>query len=611
MQLLCQAGLTNPLLFRLTQGNGPKMEERLDTTLMCREKFHEKELLTSFCKQCKVCICDKCRQTRHNHHTTVDIHQAAEEPKADIEEIVEEMKREIAYHTERVERTKESLRRSRERIATARNKVVKCVQELIRLLHEHEKTMLTSLDAIDGKEQREHAAQLDHFEISRNQLQELVEWCESILQRKRSAEILQAHIVLIRRSRGLLNAEKLKIYKPSHVRYEKCKEHVENVRSAVPAVGRVVASNTDPLQSVAEGKALHEGDVGRESTIKVMTKDAGGDQCYDENDKILMTVRSPAGEEQKLMSPLGKNGEYSVTFIPQCVGQHEVLIAVNGDPLAGSPWRIHVTSHHYKPSFSFGLHGKGRGLFKWPCSIAIDDGWRYVAVADRKRVQLFDKTGNYLKDIGANKVTEPLSVAFTKSNNLLVVASETIFCFKKTDNRRLYKYEAKVINKHLMSPRHLTIAHDGRVVLCNSGSGDDTVKVLSSDASQLLLTISDPDRRTPRHAVCHQNRIFVSYYHANNVYVFNDNGVFLYSIGTSETGDELLNSPVSFAIDRFNNLVVCDQRARLQIFTLDGKFVSKIEGEHTGLNSPNSVAVSSDGKLFVTDENENCVHVFQ
>ena len=589
------------------------MEEILDTTLMCREKFHEKELLTSFCKQCKVCICDKCRQTRHNRHTTVDIHQAAEEPKADIEEIVEEMKIEIAYHTECVERTKKSLRTSRERIATARNKVVKCVQEHIRLLQEHEKTMITSLDAIDGKEQREHAAQLDHFETSRNQLQEHVELCKGILQRKRSAEILQAHIVLIRRSRGLLNAEKLNIYKPSHVRYEKCKKHVENVRSAVPELGRVVVSNTDPLQSVAEGKALHEGDVGSEATFKVTTKDAGGDQCYDENDKILMTVRSPAGEEQKLMSALGKNGEYSVTFIPQCLGQHEVQIAVNGDPLACSPWRIHVTSHHYKPSFSFGSHGKGRGQFKWPCSIAIDNGGSYVAVADRKRVQLFDKTGNYLTDIGANTVTEPLSVAFSKSNKLIVVVSETIFCFEKTCSRQLYKYEGKVIKKHLMSTRHLTIAPppDKRVVLCNSGSGNNTVKVLSSDSQQLLLTISDSDCRTPRHAVCHQNRIFVSYYHANNVYVFNDSGVFLYSIGTSETGDELLNSPVSFAVDRFNNLVVCDKRARLQIFTLDGKFVSKIEGEHTGLNSPNSVAVSSDGKLFVTDENKNCVHVFQ
>ena len=60
-----------------------------------------------------------------------------------------------------------------------------------------------------------------------------------------------------------------------------------------------------------------------------------------------------------------------------------------------------------------------------------------------------------------------------------------------------------------------------------------------------------------------------------------------------------------------NNLVVCDEKAGLQIFTLDGKFLSKIEGVHPGLNSPNSVAVSSDGRLFVIDKNENCVRVFQ
>ena len=582
------------------------MEEILDTTLMCREKFHEKELLTSFCKQCKVCICDKCRQTRHNYHTTVDIHQAAEEPKVDIEEIVEEMKREIAYHTERVERTKESLRRSRERIATARNKVVKCVQELIRLLHEHEKTVITSLDAIDGKEQREHTAQLDHFEISRNQLQKHVEWCEGILQRKRSAEILQAHNVLMGRSRHLLNAEKLNVYKPSHVRYEKCKEHVENVRSAVPELGRVVVSNTDPLQSVAEGTGLQEGDVGSKASFKVTTKDAGGDQCYEKNDKIYITVRSPTGEEESCcMSALSENGEYSVTYTPKCVGQHEFIIVVNDDPLAGSPWRVHVTSHRYKPMVFSDSNGKGRRQLKCPCSVAVND--YYVAVADMKRVQLFDINGGYQREIGifANKV--PLSVAFITSFEIVVVASKKIFCFntlEKSVRRR------QVPVKHLKSPRHLTIERtcDRRMVVCDKG--DRTVKVLSSDGSQLLLTISDHEGHLPRCAMCHQNRFFVSYIDANNVYVFDDNGVFQYSIGTSETGDEQLDSPVSLAVDRFNNLVVCDHKAGLQIFTLDGKFLSKIEGGHPGFNSPNSVAVSSDGRLFVTDKNENCVYVF-
>lgn len=52
-------------------------------------------------------------------------------------------------------------------------------------------------------------------------------------------------------------------------------------------------------------------------------------------------------------------------------------------------------------------------------------------------------------------------------------------------------------------------------------------------------------------------------------------------------------------------------KAKLQIFTLDGKFVNTIEGQHTQLTTPRSVAVSSTGQLFVTDVNKQCVHVYQ
>ena len=163
----------------------------MDTCMVCGEKFHENKLFTSFCEQCKVCICEKCKQTRHNHHPTVDIHRTAEQHKVDIEEIVQEMKSKIAIYTEHVKRTKTSLKRSRERIATARNKVMRSVEELMRLLQEHEKAMIASLDIIEGKEHREHAAQLEHFQISINQLQTHVEWCEDMLLRKKSVEILQ------------------------------------------------------------------------------------------------------------------------------------------------------------------------------------------------------------------------------------------------------------------------------------------------------------------------------------------------------------------------------------------------------------------------------------
>jgi len=67
-----------------------------DTALVCKEKHHENEILKSFCRVCKVCICDKCGQARHNHHTKVDIDQAAKEQKANRQEITAEMKKGIS-----------------------------------------------------------------------------------------------------------------------------------------------------------------------------------------------------------------------------------------------------------------------------------------------------------------------------------------------------------------------------------------------------------------------------------------------------------------------------------------------------------------------------------
>ena len=455
----------------------------MDTRLVCGEKFHENKLFTSFCEQCKVCICEECKQTRHNHHPTVVIDRAAEQHKVDIEEIVQEMKSKIADYTEHVKRTKTSLKRSRERIATARNKVMTSVEELKRLLQEHEKAMITSLDIIEGKEHREHAAQLEHFQISINQLQTHVEWCEDMLLRKKSVEILQTQNALIGRCKGLLNAEKLNIYKPSHVRYEINKEHVENVRSELSVVGRVVIGSTDTLQSVAEGTGLQEGDVGSEAIIKVKTKDSDGNQCCDENNQIFLKIQSPSEKELSHTIEHNKDGEYSITYTPDCVGQHKVLIEVNGEPLTGSPWRVQVTPHRYKYLFSFCSFGQRHGKFYWPNSIAIDEKSGKVAVADKRSVQLFSLEGQFLTDIGT-ELTKPASVAFTRSSELVVVASKTIFCYDITKN------SVKIItNKHLTSPRHLTIARDGRIVVCDGV--DDTVKVLSSDGLELLLSICD------------------------------------------------------------------------------------------------------------------------
>ena len=136
------------------------------------------------------------------------------------------------------------------------------------------------------------------------------------------------------------------------------------------------------------------------------------------------------------------------------------------------------------------------------------------------------------------------------------------------------------------------------------------MKVLSPDGTELFQSFSAPGHWFPWFAVCHQEKFFVSCHWAHCVKVFDKEGVFLYNIGSEGSRDRQLSRPVGLVVDSFGRLIVCD-RNRLQVFTLDGKFVTKIEPQRTGLGRPCSVTVSNDGRLFVTDKEKNCVHVFQ
>ena len=569
---------------------------------MCREEHHGNEPLAHYCENCKVSICEKCGQTRHTNHTKVDIHKAAEEHKVNIEEIVKEMKKGIADRERHIEKTAELRKKSREKIVTARNMALTSIEELIRVLKEHERAIKTELDGIEDGEERGYAAQLEHLQLPVTKLKTYVKYCETILRENKSVEILRAQQNLIERGKGLLGAEKVDTYEPLRVRYEINEESVKEVRGAV--LGRVVKTSfTDPLLSVAEGEGLHEAEVGRESSFTIVTKGFDGKRCYDEDDKIAVKIEASSGGVLDSKIEHCNDGEYRVLYTPDCAGQHDVMIEVNGQPLTGSVWPVQVSPHEYKPNFSFGLPGTGLGQFYGPSDIAVNDKTGDIAVADcnNNRVQLFNSKGQYMKQIGANELIKPTSVAFTTTGDLLVVASDKIFCFDESG-----QFVKNITNEHLNEPFRLTISRDGRMIVCDVD--DQKVKVLSSNGAQLLQTISAPDcEESPWFAVCHQDVFVVSYYWANCLKVFSKKGEVLYTIG--------ICGPAGLIIDNYGNLVICEtvdnDNGKLQVKTLDGHFVSTIERKLTGPQYPWSVAKSNSGQLFVTDVEKHCVHVFQ
>ena len=589
------------------------VKELIHRPVMCAEKFHEKELLEYFCQECQVCICLRCGLVNHNRHAMVDVRQAAEEHKMQMMDVMEKVKEKVSACNMEMKKANELFEKSKEEILAAKSKVTATVEELVTVLREHETNMITKLHDIYETLQKEHAIQQKNFELFTAQLKSSVEYGEAILQRNISSEILQAKLAVIGHCEELLNSDKVDIQKFPYVDYVTNEENLQNVRCSI--LGQVVCYCTDPTRSVAEGNGLHAAEVGRETEFTLETKDSEEKLCYWKYDRVAVNIESPTeGELEKTIED-SKDGKYTVKYKAESVGQLDVVITVNGEPLPCCPLRVQVTPHQYQTVFTFGSQGNGQGQFNWPVDIAVSEKTGNIAVADmnNKRIQIFSSEGKFITEFGqqgpgAERLGEPWSVAFSRSGDVIVCHERARQPRKIAVFAESGEFIKHITNKHLKDPIGVSVGRDGHLIVCDGG--DKTIKVLSPDGTELFQSFSAPDRDgSPWFAVYHQEKFFAS---CDCVKVFNKEGVFLYNIGSEGSGDGQFIGPDGLAVDTFGRLIVCDwNNNRLQVFTLDGKFVTKIEPQSTGLGRPCSVAVSNDGRLFVTDEEKDCVHVFQ
>ena len=576
------------------------VEGLINRPVMCSQQYHENQPLEFYCEECKVPICHKCSVVSHNRHTMTDTQKAAQVQKMQMAEAVKKVKAETVIYEHENKKQIELMDKNKHEILSAERKMSEAVEEMIRNLREHERKVKANLIAIYEAQQKHHATRMDNFELIVTQLKSCVERGESILERNISAEILQTNQAIVGRCEEMLNARKPEIYKPPHVHYL--------LENKLHILDRIVVSNTDPSMSLAEKQSDEEVMEGKETNFTIVTRDSDRLQGYQESDAIKVQILTRAGDQLKTDIKDTKDGRYTITYTPQSAGQHRVEIQVNGQPLTGSPLVVQVVPHQYQFAFQFGSIGKAQGEFNEPLDIALSEKTGTIAVADTEnsRIQMFSSDGNFLREIKLNN--KPYSLAFTESGDVIACVpygKNQLSLF--TEGGQFIKH---INDKHLKKPCDISVGSDSRIITCDWG--DNKIKVLSPDGNDLLQSFSAPDCESdPCCAVYHQDTFFVSYPYANCIKVFNNTGVYQYDIGCGESGDGQLSVPIGLVIDKFNQLIVCDRgNKRLELFTLDGKFVTKITRQHFVASYLCNVAVNRSGNVLVTDGNKNCIYVY-
>jgi len=277
----------------------------------------------------------------------IDTQKAAQIQKMQMADAMAKVKAETVICEDQIQKQVDLMDKNKHEILFAEKKMTDTVEELIRDLRQHERTMKARLHEIYEAEQKYHATRLENFELHVTQLKSCVERGESILERNISSEILQTNHAIKGRCAELLNARKPEIYKPPHVHYM--------LENKLNILDRIAVSKTDPSMSSAEGQCGKEVKRNTETNFNVVTRDSDGLQCYHEDDQIKVNILTPAGDQLETEIKDTKDGKYTVTYTPQCAGQHRVEIHVNGQPLTGSPWVVQVGPHQYQ----FGRHFMG------------------------------------------------------------------------------------------------------------------------------------------------------------------------------------------------------------------------------------------------------------
>ncbi|XP_019631517.1 PREDICTED: tripartite motif-containing protein 2-like [Branchiostoma belcheri] len=254
-------------------------------------------------------------------------------------------------------------------------------------------------------------------------------------------------------------------------------------------------------------------------------------------------------------------------------------------PSRCQPVTVDVGSNN--PVLRFGQKGSQQGQFDTPIDVAVRGNRLYVADTENNRVQVFDLSGKFCSTF---PTASPRSVA--------------------------------------IDPYGLAIQRDGRVVVADYSK--HSVFLFEADwtpVKQVGGQGKGEGQFDEPYFVCvdKEDNIIVADTNNNRVQVFDKNLNFRHKFGQNLKGRQQpwgMWGPMGVSADSKGNIVLgnigeesdvggVEHGRKLQVFRLDGTWVSTISSDGDKLNWPHGVAVTEDGHVFVADTDDHCIRKYR
>ena len=604
------------------------IEDMLKRPPFCQQKYHEKEELNFFCKNCDVAICNLCVATIHDGHAKIVLEEAARERKIQVRSMIETQKKNIEHKKNKIA----DLERQSNRIEARGNAVKRDIHKFAKnmtavietkkkeMLNKAEKQMKESLGCV-RTQQCKVKCQVKLLETAVEKTETLLKRCTTEITHfdKSLITVLPEDVSNVGKQ-DTTDLEGLRQF-----RFKENKTLVDSLNSDGIGSFQTFLTSTCAHQSIAQGKGISEASVGLESNFLVTTRNAEGEQCYNEPDCVTVEIKNQQGHDCATEVRLKdeKDGRYKVRYFLKDTGKCQVSVKVNEEHIRGSPFPVKPKPRQFRHVLSFGQKGSSVGMPFGPYGVAVNERDE-IAVTDTAtyRVQVFSSDGTYLRSFGRigdkqGELNWPAGIAFNKNSRSIVVDNN--------NNRvQLFNEQGEYLSQfggegnldhQLRDPFGLSVDRNENIIVADKGN--KVIKTFSP-SGQFLYKLGEGEGEgftSPFHCIQYDKYLIVSDAGEHCIKVFDINGNFLYKFGNKGNRDGEFKDPHFLSVNKAGHLMVCDRgNHRVQVFELSGKFVTKFGQKGSGsgeFNWPISTAVFSDGRIVVADRFNSRIQIFE
>ncbi|XP_068700815.1 E3 ubiquitin-protein ligase TRIM71-like [Montipora capricornis] len=590
--------------------------------VFCSRKGHEKEEVKFFCKICpENTVCQTCVTLDHAGHKVTLIQEEAEAQKIEIAGLIQTPTDNLQAKVKMITQIDEDYAQLVQRSEDMLRDLDVFVDNLTRRLQEERQHIKATVENETKKSLESLTTKKTAIQKEIKEIESALEKAEKLLTHSTDAEVVQLKKPLqsILERVGQLEPferDPESLFELAFVENNKILETIND-----DGIGLLrFRSTTDLCESVAEGKGLCEGTVGREAQFNLTTRNAAAEQCYNKNDNVTVDLTGEGEQESKttFLFNDNKDGTYKISYSPNFEGKCFLSVKVNGQHIRGSPFSVVIKSFNVKPLLSFGKEGTNDGMFMHPRGLAVNSRDEIAVTSDHK-VQIFDCKGNFLRSFGhkgsdKGQFQSPRGIAVAKNGNIYVVDSwnHRVQIFDE-DGRYLSMFGKEgILDTQFKDPWGLSLDSNGNIIVVDKGN--KFIKLFSSDG-EFLTKIGGPSSLSdPVHCVQSGDYLILSDRGDNCVKVFTQEGYLKYKFGTTGMENGQFNIPAFLSLTKSGHLLVCDHcNHRVQVFELNGKFVGKFGKEGCNLGefkNPLSVALLSNGQIVVCDYWNNRIHIF-